>query len=75
MKTLTITEKELKMGETLIIETIDKNDIREAELSFSKKTNRFTIWFNGQLIHSAKGFKSLINRMELLNEKFPLEFN
>jgi hypothetical protein len=73
MKTLNITEKQLKAGEIFEIETIDKDDIRIAELSFSEKTNNFIIWFNGQLIHCSKGFKRMINRLELLDKKFPLD--
>lgn len=75
MKTLPITAKELRDGKILTIETIDKDDFREAELSFNSKFNRFTIWFNGAIIHTCKGFKSLHTRMEKLNEKFPLEIN
>ena len=74
MKTPTITAKELISGNTLEIETIDKEDLRIAELGFSEHLGKFTIWFNGKLIHTSKGFDSLLNRIQKLNINFPLEF-
>lgn len=76
MKKLEITEKQLKQDETLSIDTLDKDDFRTATLEFTSKLGgKFLLWFNGKLIHSSKGFKSLLNRFNKLNENFSLDFD
>lgn len=63
----------LKKGYFLEVDTIDKDDLRTAEVSFEEYKSLYRIWFNGSLIHSCKTFKSVITRLNKLDLKFPLE--
>ena len=53
------------------------DDFRQASLSFTDHgptwSHGFKLWFNGQLLHAPKTFKSLENRLSKLSEKWNLE--
>lgn len=72
---MNFTKQDLTNGKTIVFQTKDKEDLREADLSFSGNLNKFVIWFNGKLIHTSKTFKSLENRFNKLKSKWDLEFN
>jgi len=73
MKTFALIKSDIDMGYEFQIETIDKSDFRTAEIGFSHKLQKYYILFNGVMIHTCKGFKSLITRLNKIDQKFPLE--
>ena len=73
MKDFGIINEDLKKGYEFKIETIDKDDLRLVLISISTRLNKYTIWFNGSLIHTCKTFPSVLNRLKRLNKVFPLE--
>lgn len=72
MKTFALFDQDLKKGYFFEISTIDQTDLRIAEVSFNARLSKYTIWFNGSLIHTCKTFKSILNRLNRLDKKFPL---
>lgn len=76
-----ITQKKLKEGQNFFFSNenhqieINDDDIRTAEVEFSGHgwSERFSIWFNGSLIHSSKTFGSMMNRLQKLVEDWNLE--
>lgn len=83
MKVSEITEKTLKNGTIFCLnnqqhqEGIGGDDIRSAEVSFNKSSEKwaegFKIIFNGETIHTSKSFKSLQNRLKKLCSKWNLQ--
>lgn len=73
---MNITAKDLKSGKRFIFQTKDKEDLREAEIAFreSRMGKKFSIWFNGSLIHNSITFESMLKRFETLKNKWELEF-
>ena len=79
----TLTEKALKEGKAFVFDNeefqtaIKNDDIRSAEVSFHKAEHgfpdRFHVWFNGKLIHSAKTFKATQKRLNVLIDKWNLK--
>lgn len=73
-----ISKQILIEGNKVIFCTKDKEDYREAELSYSYNRligkNLFLIWFNGALIYTSKTYGGLVNRFNQLNSKWNLEF-
>jgi len=75
---------ELKKGSTILLSNkehqfnIGKDDIRIARLELEQDNthtwvNGFKIWFNGELLHSSKTFKSFEKRLNILIEKWDLK--
>jgi len=60
-------------GECIEIQTIDKNDLRTCEVSFSIGLGKFVLWFNGQLVKSSRDIGGIINEIKRINILFPLE--
>ena len=67
-----ITETDIKMiNESLlkskvIVEFNDVEDLESVIISFSTRLQKFVLELNGELIHSSKTFKSLVNKTEQL---------
>jgi hypothetical protein len=74
METIEITSNQLIKGDCIKFETKDKENLRIAELSFSKKLGLFLIFFNGDLIHASKNITKIKNRLDILINKWNLEF-
>jgi hypothetical protein len=80
-----LTEKALREGKTFVFDnekhqiSIEGDDLRAAEVKFREPTGQwnwaseFHLWFNGELIHTCKTFKSVNNRLNKLIEKWHLE--
>jgi hypothetical protein len=70
-----ITETDIKMiNESLlkskvIVEFNDVEDLESVIISFSTRLQKFVLELNGELIHSSKTFKSLVNKTEQLVEE------
>lgn len=83
MKVSEIKERRLQEGQKLFFdntahqESIEDDDIRGAEIWHDSQlpgwANGYKIYFNGGLIHSSKTFKSMINRLNKLIERWNLE--
>lgn len=60
LKTKDMTKQELIKGQEFSFE----NDVLDTmEVSFSKKLERFIVWFNGRIVADPKTFKTLENRV------------
>jgi len=70
-----ITETDIKMiNESLlkskvIVEFNDVEDLESVIISFSTRLQKFVLELNGELIHSSKTFKSLVNKTEQIVEE------
>jgi len=73
-----MTEKQLKNGEIIKLSNEkwcieNQSDFQlTAEASFSNHLDRFIIWFNGELVHSSKTFKSMMRKLNQLITKYYL---
>ncbi len=67
-----MTEKELRANKIFTYNnddyqvSNDKKDFKTAEVSFSDALNKFTIWFNDDLIFTNKSFEKLEKRVNKL---------
>ena len=55
-------------------ESIQGDDVRNAEVYFDTRRDEFKILFNGAMIHSSKTFESLMKRMDMLISDWNLTF-
>lgn len=73
MKDFKIIKSDIDKGYEFVIETIDKEDYRTVKVGLSTRLKKYYIIFNGMLIHTCKGFQSVIYTLNKLDEKFHLE--
>lgn len=60
-------------GGEIDIETMNKEDLRIASINWNQKLGKFGLWFNGDLLLTAKTMQPIINRLATLNKKWELE--
>ena len=74
-----MTENELRANKIFIYNNEDyqvsnnKKDFKTAEVSFSEALNKFTIWFNDDLIFANKCFEKLENKFNKLSGSWNLK--
>lgn len=72
MAALELCKKDLDNLITLHFETIDKDDLRCAEVYLNPR-GFYTVWFNGKIIYSVRLYSALVKRFNVLHENWKLE--